>query len=91
MVTLRQWFGLGLLAGASSWAGPADEPVLNDAAQDATGQVWALAHTSQGELYRWDGAHWRAVPVRAAAGAQPVTLGNSSDGSVLCVWNVSIW
>src|ERR1051325_1562409 len=65
-----------------------DDLSINDAEQDATGQVWALSHRARNELYRWDGSRWRPTPLKFAGDAQPVALGRGHQGEVLCVWNL---
>ena len=65
-----------------------------DAAQDATGKVWAILVADQGDgaqvdasrLYSWTGAGWSAESVPSGVHGAPLRLVSSSTGAVICAW-----
>lgn len=104
MVRQNPWFLnlFGLLA-ACSLALSSDLPVLQaqtlvlqkrelrEAAQDATGTVWALGSGPQGDtLYRWYRDGWEIVSSPSIVpGAHPITLKRRTDGKVACLWSLA--
>lgn len=63
-----------------------DDTKVSAAEQDASGQVWAIADITDHPLLRWDGTHWQAMKLDFAGAAEPLALGRSNKGEVLCLW-----
>ncbi|MBM4046626.1 MAG: hypothetical protein FJ279_16065 [Planctomycetes bacterium] len=67
---------------------PWDDTRVEDAAQDATGQVWAISREWPAGIFRWDGRRWAPVDFPQVGAARPAALGRNHEGAVLCLWQV---
>lgn len=80
-------WAFGSLAAHAQSAPPAP-PVVSDAAQDGSGQVWGIVSGGRG-LCRWSGADWQPVDAPEGVAARPSVLGRLPSGAVVCLWEKS--